>query len=126
MKIHNGFFPFDAVDTNKDGLITFDEFCNALHPIEHSPLFNTGNLVVKKIYNSKVRDEIKKTWFSALWWLMVDSTDIAVNKEQYTKAVENVHAVGCFNENNDFQILDANYPRVQYVKEQYDKIKVNP
>jgi len=125
MNIINGLFPFDVLDADKDGLISFEDFFKALHPIEHAHIFDTGNLVARKIYENKVGEDAKKPWFAALWWLITDSLETSVTKEQYEKAVTDVHRVGKFDENNNFVILDPSYPRVNYVKEQYDKVKVN-
>lgn len=125
MNIVNGFFPFEVVDTDKDNLISFDEFVNALHPIEHSPLYNTGNLVLNKVYENKVGDAAKRSWFATLWWLVVDSLEDKITKEQYDKVISEVHTIGNFDTNNDFVILDSNHPRAAYAKSEYSKIKVS-
>jgi len=124
MKIVNGFFPFEVIDSNSDGFITFEEFFSILHPVEHATLFDTGNFLAKQIYAKKVHEAMKKPWFAVVWWLMTDSLEDKVTKEQYDALIPILHTLGIFDANNDLIVHDNTHPRVQYAKDQYDKIKI--
>lgn len=124
MNIVNGFFPFEVIDSNKDGFITFEEFFSILHPVEHAPIFDTGNFLAKHIYTKKVHEAMKKPWFAVVWWLMTDSLEDKVTKEQYDALIPILHTLGIFDANNDLVVHDHTHPRVQYAKDQYDKIKI--
>jgi hypothetical protein len=103
IKNNNGFLPFDIVDADRDGLISYSEWKDKGHPICHER-FNDA--LPEKFYSNKQEifstEEKASTYktysLELIWHLTTDSTSDLINSTQYNTVLSNLNSLVAFNE----------------------------
>ena len=110
---NGGFSPFETIDLNRDGLISYAEWSDAGHPACHAP-FTT--VVPESFFTdtaAKLGDE-KKVYaykyliYELVWHLMADSTTETVNPVQYTTILTNLGNLVSIDENSRLATYKGN------------------
>lgn len=103
VKNNAGFLPFDLVDTDRDGLISYSEWNNQGHPFCHG---RYNDVVPEKFYTNTAEvfgsEEKAYTYkhyaYELFWHLAADSTSDLINSTQYSTVLTNLGNLISINE----------------------------